>query len=120
MGLTWLQKKKTATLESVLVKAGLEGKLLIVQSEIDANLLMAANNLYDVTVTHLGEVNTYMVLNADVVIFTKDSVAAVGDRFEVKSETPKTEKTEKKEKTVAKPAAKAKTPKKSTSKAKKA
>jgi len=106
--------KKTASLEQSLLKAGLEGKILIVQAQAEQDLVWAARNLFDVEVTHTGELNTYMILNADVVVLTKDAVAAINDRFVAKTEVAAEAKTTAK-KTTAKKSTKTKT----TSKTKK-
>ena len=80
-GFDLVGEKKTAKLSTILSKAGLQGKVLIVQGTIDSDLVLSARNLSGIKVTHLGEVNLYSLLNADVVVFTNEALTKIADRY---------------------------------------
>ena len=80
---------KTKDLVKVLATAKLGGqKNLLVVSDADANLLLAARNIPTVLVQRVWDINTYGLLNATNVIFTNDAIkalTAVGEAAEAKA-----------------------------------
>jgi len=86
------ESPKTKQAVAALAAIGAEGKVLVVFGDDDANAWKSFRNLTDVHCLHAGELNTYDVLNADVVVFTEatlptgesasDAPAADGDRTE--------------------------------------
>ena len=53
---------------------GAEGKVLIVFGDDDTNAWKSFRNLTNVHCLHQGELNTYDVLNNDVVVFTEETL----------------------------------------------
>jgi large subunit ribosomal protein L4 len=56
---------------AALAAIGAEGKVLVVLGKDDTNAWKSFRNLTTVHCMHVGELNTYDVLNADVVVFTE-------------------------------------------------
>lgn len=65
---------KTKLLVSLLNGLGLNDSLLIVLSEKDVNLELAARNIHGVDVTRVSELNVYSILSHEKIILTKDAV----------------------------------------------
>jgi len=65
---------KTKDAVAALSAVGAEGKVLVVLGDGDANAWKSFRNLTDVHCLHVGELNTYDVLNNDVVVFTQDTL----------------------------------------------
>ena len=73
-----LSAPKTQELVKVLKTAALDGqKNLILVSEPDQNLMLAARNIPDVSVQRVFDVNTYALINAKNVIFTDSALKAL-------------------------------------------
>jgi large subunit ribosomal protein L4 len=72
---------KTKEMVAVLQALKLEGTTLIVQAGGNKNLLLAARNIPDVTVTTGDKLNTYDVLRPDKLVFTKSSFEQVEARL---------------------------------------
>lgn len=72
---------KTKEMVAVLQSLKLEGTTLIVQAGGNQNLLLAARNIPDVTVTTGDKLNTYDVLRPDKLVFTKSSFEQVEARL---------------------------------------
>ena len=53
---------------------GVEGKVLVVLGDGDENAWKSFRNLQGVHCLHVGELNTYDVLDSDVVVFTKETL----------------------------------------------
>lgn len=68
---------KTSGLKSILEKAGLEGKSLLVTMNPEPNLMKVGRNLEGVEITFAGELNTYQVVSADNVIFASDAIPKI-------------------------------------------
>ena len=62
---------KTKDAIAALAAIGAEGKVLLVLGDGDVDAWKSFRNLTDVHCLHVGELNTYDVLNADVVVFTE-------------------------------------------------
>ncbi len=69
---------KTKSALALLHEMGLEGKTLFVLSPSDRVAQRSVRNLPEVNVLTVGQLNTYDVLWADVVVFTNDTVGMVG------------------------------------------
>ena len=69
---------KTKSALALLDEMGLEGKTLFVLSPSDRVAERSVRNLPEVNVLTVGQLNTYDVLWADVVVFTNDTVGMVG------------------------------------------
>ena len=65
------ESPKTKQAIAALDAIGAEGKVLMVFGDDDANAWKSFRNLDGVHCLHAGELNTYDVLNADVVVFTE-------------------------------------------------
>ncbi len=65
---------KTKDAIAALSAVGAEGKVLMVLGDGDANAWKSFRNLTNVHCLHVGELNTYDVLNNDVVVFTQDTL----------------------------------------------
>lgn len=85
---------KTADAVAALAAIGAEGKVLVVFGDDDVNAWKSFRNLTHVHCLHVGELNTYDVLNNDVIVFTEETlptgeaaVAAAGSASEVSSES---------------------------------
>jgi len=65
---------KTKDAVAALKDLGVEGKALVVLDREDANAWKSFNNLPKVHAISADQLNTYDVLNNDVVIFTKDTL----------------------------------------------
>jgi large subunit ribosomal protein L4 len=107
-----LTAPKTKELVKVLETAALTGQRnLILVSEADKNLALAARNIPDVMVQRVWDVNTYWLISAKNIIFTDGAIKALTAPPAVRGEAKPVE---------AKPAAKAKAPKASKPAAEKA
>ena len=72
-----LAAPKTKELAKLLDKAQLAGrKNLILVSEPDRNLLLAARNIPSLQVMRVGDLNTYELINAENIIFTDSALKA--------------------------------------------
>ena len=65
---------KTADAVAALSAIGAEGKVLIVFGDDDVNAWKSFRNLTNVHCLHQGELNTYDVLNNDVIVFTEETL----------------------------------------------
>jgi large subunit ribosomal protein L4 len=65
---------KTADAKAALSAIGAEGKVLVVFGDDDTNAWKSFRNLTNVHCLHQGELNTYDVLNNDVVVFTEETL----------------------------------------------
>ena len=68
---------KTAKIAALLKGLEVDKKALIVTAEADEKVYKSARNIKGVTPTHVGTLNTYDVLNNNVVILSKDAVAKI-------------------------------------------
>ena len=69
---------KTKTAVEALSAIGAEGKVLVVLGDGDEAAYKSFRNLTNVHCLHAGELNTYDVLDSDVVVFTKDTLPGAG------------------------------------------
>jgi large subunit ribosomal protein L4 len=65
---------KTKDAVAALSAIGAEGKVLMVLGDNDETAYKSFRNLTNVHCMHVGELNTYDVLDSDVVVFTKDTL----------------------------------------------
>ncbi len=65
---------KTADAVKALGALGVEGRVLLVLTDEDANAALSFRNLQNVHVLPTGELNAYDVLVSDYVVFTKDAL----------------------------------------------
>jgi len=72
-GLT-LESMKTKDMVQVLQNLSLEGKVAIVLSEPNTNVMIAARNIPNVIVTTVDHVSVYELLNMKTVVLTADAV----------------------------------------------
>ncbi len=77
-----LENHKTKTAVSFLKNLGVsDKKVLIVVDEIDFNLDKSTRNIPNVKVLKAEAINTYDLLNADVVLITKAAVSIIEERL---------------------------------------
>jgi large subunit ribosomal protein L4 len=65
---------KTKDAAAALQAIGAEGRVLVVLGDGDENAWKSFRNLTSVHCLHVGELNTYDVLDADTVVFTKETL----------------------------------------------
>ena len=69
-----VKDSKTKTFIKMLETLKVEGKVLVVVTELTDNLILASRNLSDVKVIETHEINTYDVLNYKTVVITEEAV----------------------------------------------
>lgn len=72
-----VEEIKTAKIAALLKGLEVDNKALIVTAESDEKVYKSARNIKGVTPTHVGTLNTYDILNHNVVILSKDAVAKI-------------------------------------------
>ncbi len=72
-----INSMKTKDAKALLAKMNLEGKILFVASEDAENLYLATRNMDNVLVLFADELNTYDILNADVLVIDENSLAHI-------------------------------------------
>jgi large subunit ribosomal protein L4 len=71
----------TARMAEFLGKLGRSGRLLLVAPELDEKLVLSCRNLRQVSLTRPAELNTYDVLAADAIIFSRAALSVLeGER----------------------------------------
>lgn len=78
---------KTKTATALLKKIGAEGSTLLVAEHKTAELVRSTNNLANVIVVQATYLNTYDILNASKIVFTKASLEAATNRLNGKVAT---------------------------------
>ncbi|MDJ0978098.1 MAG: 50S ribosomal protein L4 [Erythrobacter sp.] len=77
-----LKEAKTKALKGHFDKAGLAGKVLVIDGEaVNDGFAKAAGNLVGVNVMPAAGANVYDILNHDTLVLTKDAVAKLEARF---------------------------------------
>ena len=77
-----LAEAKTKALKGHFDKAGLSGKVLVIDGEaVNDGFAKAAGNLVGVNVMPAAGANVYDILNHDTLVLTKDAVAKLEARF---------------------------------------
>ena len=77
-----LKEAKTKALKGHLDKAGLNGKVLVIDGEaVNGDFAKAAGNLVGVNVMPAAGANVYDILNHDTLVLTKDAVEKLEARF---------------------------------------
>ncbi len=75
-----LEAPKTKTFVDILKSLNLDTKKsLVVMPEENANLYLSLRNLPKVNGTHVADINTYDILNADVLLFTENVAKIFSD-----------------------------------------
>jgi large subunit ribosomal protein L4 len=69
-----LESRKTKDFQKILVEMGFDGKILIVDSSGDKNLLFSSRNLPSVKLVPGTGVNIFDVVNSNRLLFSKDSI----------------------------------------------
>ena len=69
-----VKDSKTKTFIKMLETLKVEGKVLVVVTELTDNLILASRNLSDIKVIETHEINTYDVLNYKTVVITEEAV----------------------------------------------
>ncbi len=72
-----LESNKTKAMLSLLKDLNVEGKALIVTTELTDNILLASRNIRNIKLVLANELNTYDVLYCDKLIITEDAVKYV-------------------------------------------
>ena len=72
-----VEEIKTAKIAALLKGLEVDKKALIVTAEADEKVYKSARNIKGVTVSHVGTLNTYDVLNNHALILSKDAVAKI-------------------------------------------
>ncbi|MCQ2325546.1 MAG: 50S ribosomal protein L4 [Paludibacteraceae bacterium] len=75
---------KTKAMVGVLNNLKIAGKkVLFVMPETVTEVIKSARNIERTNVTTVGELNTYAIMNSNVVVFVKDSIAKLEETFNV-------------------------------------
>ena len=69
----------TKTLVGILDKIGVEGKTMLVLAGPDETIRKSARNIPYVMLRVAPTISAYDILNSDVIVFTKDAVAKIGE-----------------------------------------
>ena len=69
-----VKNAKTKDFTKLLDTLKIEGKVLVVVSELTDNLVLASRNLSNVKVIESHEINTYDVLNYKTIVMTEEAV----------------------------------------------
>ena len=73
-----LDAPKTKDFLNIAKNLKVEGKkTLVVLPEINKNVYLSARNIQKAEVMRAGDINTYKVLNADVLVITEDSLQQI-------------------------------------------
>ncbi len=72
---------KTKEMKSLLKTLAVQGKVLVVISELDENICLAARNLQDVEVVCADNMNTYQVVRYPQILITKAAVEKLEQRL---------------------------------------
>jgi large subunit ribosomal protein L4 len=72
---------KTAELRGVLGKLGLANALMISGAAVESNFEMAARNIPNIDVLPVQGINVYDILRRNILVLSKDAVAALEERF---------------------------------------
>lgn len=72
-----INSMKTKDAKALLAKMNLEGKILFVASEDAENLYLATRNMDNVLVLFADELNTFDILNADMLVIDENSLAHI-------------------------------------------
>lgn len=75
------EKPKTKEMISVLNSLKIKGKVLLVLNERDENVVKSIANIPDLAYTLAQRLNAYEVINASGVLFLKDAVLKLEERF---------------------------------------
>lgn len=76
-----LKNPKTSEAKSILDKAGLSGRILLVVDKKDASLSRAFGNISGLTLADAAEINAWQLMAAHRVLFTKAAMEALESRW---------------------------------------
>lgn len=75
-----LETPKTKQLFSILANLSVaDKKTIVVLSEYNDSLYLSTRNIPNITTTLLADINTYEIMNADVLVFTESAVGIFAD-----------------------------------------
>jgi large subunit ribosomal protein L4 len=77
-----LSTPKTKEFAALLKTLGFQRSVLVVSSDVDNNLKLAARNVPNVVVTGAESLNTYQVLKSDKLLFTRGAIEQVDLRLQ--------------------------------------
>jgi large subunit ribosomal protein L4 len=77
-----LKKPSTRALLDILNKLKVDDKAIIVWSKEGQNIVKSAKNLTNCRAVFSGELNTYDIVWANTVIFTKDAIKEIEERYD--------------------------------------
>ncbi|HKL22763.1 MAG TPA: 50S ribosomal protein L4, partial [Tichowtungia sp.] len=72
---------KTREMVSLLKTLGVQGKVLVVLTDIDTHVCLAARNMQDVEVVCVDNLNTYQVVRYPQILITKAAVEKLEQRL---------------------------------------
>lgn len=72
---------KTKQVANMLKALNVEGKVLIVTPENDANVVLSARNIEKVNTTYASNLNTYEVLNSGKLVIAKDALGKIEEVY---------------------------------------
>ena len=76
-----LESPKTKEICALLKRLEVQGKVLLVTAELDANICLAARNLQDVEVVSADNMNTYQVVRYPQILITKAAMEKLEQRL---------------------------------------
>jgi large subunit ribosomal protein L4 len=75
-----LDAPKTKDIVTALKTLGIEGKVLLVLGDMDANICLSARNLQDVEVVSAETMNTYQIVRYPQIVVTKSAMEKLEER----------------------------------------
>jgi large subunit ribosomal protein L4 len=79
-----IERPRTKTMVGILKNLGIFGKsVLIVLHARDKNVMLSSRNIPGVETVMAGNLNPYILLTHEMVLFTRDAVQAIGDAHSV-------------------------------------
>jgi large subunit ribosomal protein L4 len=77
-----LEKPRTKEITAMLHTLGLDGvKTVFLTGGYDKNLLLSSRNIPKIAIDSASNANTYMIMNSDIVLFTKSAIDRVKEVF---------------------------------------
>ncbi len=76
-----LEKPSTKQMVEILANLNLQGRVLIVWKELDTAVIKSAANIVGVKTSFIGSMNAYDIIKAKKVVFIKDAVEVLDQRY---------------------------------------
>ncbi|KKS60362.1 MAG: 50S ribosomal protein L4 [candidate division WWE3 bacterium GW2011_GWB1_42_41] len=76
-----LEKISTSAMSGVLKTLGLKGSVLYVWNKKDDNVMKSISNLTKIRAAYAGSLNPYDLIAAKTVLFEKDAILDINERF---------------------------------------